>query len=79
LLYACADGCTGDSEFAEAWNVVVQDRSTGQVSVSTEAFATSPALAVSDSGEVAVSAAYRGAAGIWYCTSAACTEPWIYA
>jgi hypothetical protein len=75
FLHTCAGMCTGGSQFADAWNVVVQDRSTGQVSVSTDAFATPHALAVSDSGQGAVSAGYRGAEGIWYCTSAACTEP----
>jgi hypothetical protein len=75
FLHACDVLCAGDGEFAGAWKVIVQDRVTGWVSVSASTFTTPHGLAVSDDGAVAVSAGYQGSVGLWYCSSATCTEP----
>jgi hypothetical protein len=75
FLHTCDDWCTGEREFDEDWRVVVQDRSTGRIDVSSPRFRTPHDLAVSNDGALAISARYNDTTGVWYCTAGLCEQP----
>ncbi len=78
FVHRCDGQCTGRSEFDGEWFVVVHDLLRQTVRVLPGSFSSPYAVALSDSGVVAVSARHGGEPGVWLCSDnadAGCRTP----
>lgn len=76
FAHRCDGPCASLSEFNGEWFVVLHDLVRRTVRVLPGAFSSPYALALSDGGAVAVSAAHGGGTGVWLCsTDADCRTP----
>ncbi|MET7399730.1 hypothetical protein ABZS66_40235 [Dactylosporangium sp. NPDC005572] len=74
FAHRCDGWCTGLPDFNGEWFVVVHDLVRQTVRVLPGGFSTPYALALTDSGAVAVSARHRGEPGVWLCSNGPDTD-----